>query len=148
MKFRRKFYFSSDHDQNLNTKDGDDDENDDEIPLYRNLSDRSSIQYDDDLDNEDEDDDENGSFSIKTKQRIFRTILLWFVLLPASFVCYGDLRLADGSRNECTLYHDDVFVLPCAILVVLMPKMNDLKKFWEHGHSRCCVWCDHGIWRL
>ena len=98
--------------------------------MYRNLSDRSSIQYDDDLDNEDEDDDENGSFSIKTKQRIFRTILLWFVLLPASFVCYGDLRLALTEAVTgalCTMMTS--LVLPCAILVVLMPKMNSRKKY-------------------
>ena len=91
---------------------------------------RDIVRVFSDLDIEDEDDDENGSFSIKTKQRIFRTILLWFVLLPASFVCYGDLRLALTEAVTgalCTMMTS--LVLPCAILVVLMPKMNSWKKY-------------------
>ena len=120
--------FFADDDQNLIGKDHDDD--DDEIPLYRNLSDRSSMQYDDDLDNNGDYNEKNESFSIKTKQRIFRTLLLWFVLLPASFVCYGDLRLALTEAITgalCTMMTS--LVLPCAILVVLMPKMNVWKKY-------------------
>jgi len=100
---------------------------DDEIPLYRNLSDRSSY-FDDEEETEAEKDD--SSLQVETKQRIFRTLLLWFVLAPLSFVCYGDLRLALTEAITgalCTMMTS--LVLPCAILVVLIPKIKSWKRF-------------------
>eukprot|EP00940_MAST-03C_sp_MAST-3C-sp2_P000525 g525.t1 len=62
----------------------------------------------------------SSSLSIEAKQRIFRTLVLWIVLGPLSFVCYGNLKLALCEAITgalCTMATSLIF--PCAILCAL-----------------------------
>lgn len=71
-------------------------------------------------------------WTVPNKQRLFRTCVLWCLIGPASFLCYGNLRLAlveAVTGAFCTMMTS--LVLPAAILCALFtvrPNANDEDK--------------------